>query len=418
MPAERSYYEILGLPKTAALADIKKRYRELARQYHPDVNQSKLDVAKRFAEITTAYKTLSHPDERKLYDIDLTMRERRAASAAARTASVTFPGAASSAPPRPGTAPGARPAAAPSSASAAAADTARLVSEAQNAFVRGKFVEARALCEQVLRRDRRNAQAYEILGDVYRLQGKTDEAVNAYTMALQLNPRNQTVMERVERLARSGGPSASRVFYDNRAARGGFGGASASRAGDRNGTGDAQSRDKRPLKVLLGGMIGYGLAFLLILWLAVSEHRPISNAPAYLAPIATWSVPLLSVMGLSGIILGFTMAATSAVRHIGDELILAGGGGRGPSIPLGLVLIVLSFVSFYAAALLYALIGILQESLTPSMLRVFGVVTGVVLLLTAVYEPGRVSVLLHGGNIVFLALVIGWFLGDFFRSDF
>jgi hypothetical protein len=40
-----------------------------------------------------------------------------------------------------------------------------------------------------------------------------------------------------------------------------------------------------------------------------------------------------------------------------------------------------------------------------------------VLLVTAVYDPGRVQVLLFGGNVVFLALLIGWALGDFFRPD-
>jgi curved DNA-binding protein CbpA len=264
MPGERSYYEVLGLPKTAALADIKKRYRELARQHHPDVNRDRPDAEMRFSEITRAYKTLSNPDERATYDADLALRERRAAAGAARARATTFPGASTSGssaggaatrttspPPRPGSGNGAtRP-----NAAAFQADTARLLAQAQAAFVRGKFVEARALCEQVLRRDRRSATAYEILGDVYRLQGKTEEAIQMYTMALQINPRNNTIMERIERLARSSGPSAQRVFFDNRsgAATGRGGSAMVSGAGSLPG-------DKRPLKTLILGVLGYSLA--------------------------------------------------------------------------------------------------------------------------------------------------------------
>lgn len=420
------------MPKTASVADIKKRYRELARQFHPDVNKDKPDVAKRFSEITTAYKTLTHPDERATYDADLVLREQRTARAAARAQASTFPGAASSSgaytrtppPPRSGMgsrpAPGGaslRPGAAPAGGGA---DTVRLLAEAQAAFVRGKFVEARALCEQVLRRDRQNGAAYEILGDVYRIQNKTDEAINMYTMALQFNPRNYAVMERLERLARSsggagGGVTAQRTFFDNRGATAGPRPAAA-RA--HSGNDDTFVRDKRPLKMLLGGMVGYGLAFLSIGYLAVAEQRP-THAPIFFGPIATWSVTLLAVMAVAGALFGFTMAATAAVRPIGDELILQNGraGSGGAHVPLGLILIVLSFVSFYAAALLYAVIGALQESLTPSLLRVFGVVIGAVLLLAAVYEPGRSQVLLFGGNVVFLALLFGWFLGDFFRPD-
>jgi tetratricopeptide (TPR) repeat protein len=111
--------------------------------------------------------------------------------------------------------------------------------------------------------------AYEILGDVYRLQGKTEEAIQMYTMALQINPRNNTIMERIERLARSSGPSAQRVFFDNRsaAATGRGGSAMVSGAGSLPG-------DKRPLKTLILGVFGYGLAMFLILYLGMIEQRP------------------------------------------------------------------------------------------------------------------------------------------------
>ncbi len=64
---QKDYYAILGISPGATLADIKRAYRRLAKQYHPDVN-SNSDAAERFRELTEAYDTLTDPEKRRRYD--------------------------------------------------------------------------------------------------------------------------------------------------------------------------------------------------------------------------------------------------------------------------------------------------------------------------------------------------------------
>jgi DnaJ-class molecular chaperone len=66
----RDFYQVLGLPRTASADDIKKAYRRLARQYHPDLHSGskKTEMEKKFKELNEANEVLSDPDKRKKYD--------------------------------------------------------------------------------------------------------------------------------------------------------------------------------------------------------------------------------------------------------------------------------------------------------------------------------------------------------------
>lgn len=64
----KDYYESLGVPRTASDADIKKAFRKLAREYHPDVAKDKKKAEERFKEINEAYEVLGDPAKRKKYD--------------------------------------------------------------------------------------------------------------------------------------------------------------------------------------------------------------------------------------------------------------------------------------------------------------------------------------------------------------
>ena len=64
----RDYYKALGVDRKASAEDIKKAYRKLARQYHPDRNPDDPKAEERFKEISEAYDVLSDPEKRKKYD--------------------------------------------------------------------------------------------------------------------------------------------------------------------------------------------------------------------------------------------------------------------------------------------------------------------------------------------------------------
>lgn len=68
MADKRDYYEVLGLQKGASDAEIKKAYRKLAKQYHPDLNPDDPTAAEKFKEINEANQVLSDPEKRAKYD--------------------------------------------------------------------------------------------------------------------------------------------------------------------------------------------------------------------------------------------------------------------------------------------------------------------------------------------------------------
>ena len=64
----KNFYDALGVSKKASQDEIKKAYRKLARQYHPDTNPGDNEAEERFKEIQGAYDVLSDPEKRKQYD--------------------------------------------------------------------------------------------------------------------------------------------------------------------------------------------------------------------------------------------------------------------------------------------------------------------------------------------------------------
>jgi len=66
--SKKDYYEVLGVEKTASADEIKKAYRKLAKENHPDKNQGDTEAEERFKEISEAYEHLSDPTKKQKYD--------------------------------------------------------------------------------------------------------------------------------------------------------------------------------------------------------------------------------------------------------------------------------------------------------------------------------------------------------------
>lgn len=64
----RNYYKILGVTQKTKKADLKKKYRELAKKYHPDTNSGSKVAEDKFKIISEAYEILSNAKKRKAYD--------------------------------------------------------------------------------------------------------------------------------------------------------------------------------------------------------------------------------------------------------------------------------------------------------------------------------------------------------------
>jgi molecular chaperone DnaJ len=65
---DKDYYQVLGVPKNASQAEIKKAYRKLAQKHHPDANPGSKEAEDRFKEVSSAYEVVGNEEKRKQYD--------------------------------------------------------------------------------------------------------------------------------------------------------------------------------------------------------------------------------------------------------------------------------------------------------------------------------------------------------------
>ncbi len=366
----QNHYETLGLSMHATQEAIRRRYRELVRQYHPDVNPSP-QAKEKFLQIQEAYQVLSDPERRRHYDALLRLRMGEPPSARysqPRTASRSH-------------------AAEPSRSQqsrASADELRRVILQAERAFLQGRMQDALYWAKQATRLAPRHAKGHEIIGDVYRTQGHYDAALNAYTYAIQLDPNNPDLQRKLESLlaltrARPTAPPSPVLRH--------------------------LPALKLPpeWKLYAAQSLGWG-AVLFLLMLAYT----VPGTPMLLH----WSLNLVVYLGLAGFLAGFLMAVSRWVAPIGDAFPWRRRGGQ---IGAGGVFLGLSAFCFPLAVLLYTLLALTQGGLSRSVTRVFVVGSALTLGFALLYPHDWFHTALFGGNLLFLSLMGGWYLADTLR---
>src|SRR5579871_2513626 len=365
-PTPPDYYAILGLEPTAAPDAIKKRYRELARRYHPDVNPSP-DAAQKIKAINQAYHVLGDQDRRGLYDTERALRSHTRAEPPRPTTGTSTRS-------RPATAPPSQPDAAsanwefdgfgrkhrPASGANGASDanrtsgttrageegrttasgtrnsaTARarddaaqtqarqakkaaidgrirsIMTAAMTAYDTRNYAEAEALCRSALALDHSVAVAHEMLGDLYDRRGQREDASIAYSYAIQFNPRNYSAQGKLDRLIGRQPSSTVRGTAPRVAAHSG-----------RRTNGFSLSRDwvMGLISVVLFVVFCGALALF-----ATNPGEPLDNVVPWLTAI---SPNLMLTLVCEGTIGGVLLAFYGRQRPLSQELEPLGSGGN------------------------------------------------------------------------------------------
>jgi tetratricopeptide (TPR) repeat protein len=425
--AHADHYKTLGVAADAEQDAIKKRYRELARKYHPDMNPSP-EAAATFKKISEAYQVIGDADRRAVYDAERALRqnntpparpagapprraERPGSPASPRPApnrNVDYNGFGTVRPPRPASPQ--RPTPANSSpqpqpqqqrptqtanrSTSTFGTVERLIAEAQLAYINRRYREAEDLCGQILMIDRRSAVAHEILGDIYVKRGRMESAITAYSYAAQFNPRNMSVQTKLERLSGAQSRPSPTVTHKPESGWSEY-------AGDHQET----------LLMVMSGV----LLLLVGVMCALLYYYP--GSPIGLPIVGDWSFSLVAALGLNGIFSGVLLAINGGMRPLMEELFSRTPEQEERRLPvtLGGLLLMFSVVWFYAGLLIYIGIGFARNRFSPSVLRAFGLTLFLMMLHAALDQRAWISTLLASGNILFPAVIFGWAVGDAFR---
>ncbi len=366
MRTVRNHYEILGVPRSATAAQIKRKYREMVRKFHPDVAKDKTTAHRLFLQINQSYEVLSNPSRRKAYDETLDLDAQMAAgraSQASRSSSTTQQQS--------------RPRQQP------VGTVAQLLKDAQFAFIQRRLNEARQLCQEALKIEPRNARACAMVADIYRAQGKRDAAIKYYNLALQFNPSDRESEKKLIGLV------------------------------------DRQVVSQKTLRFTASASLSvnvnafwWSVVFLSLLLIRVYPGEPIPWLNTYIPRVNLWSWNLVVFLSVASAVGGAMLSLNGLLRHPDEELVFDNSGASWAIVPVGLILLIGSGFFFLGVAAFYTVVAALQGNLSRSVLTVFAFVGLVVGIAAMAYVPAAtIQVLLFGGNVAFLSSLFGWYTG-------
>jgi len=202
---------VMGLDKTATQAEVKARYHDLARQFHPDRAKDKILAQRHFTQINLAYGTLSNVDKRTEYDSSL---NKSAVSVGAGSASKPGQGVgyrqpqAKTDPVRAAkTEPIKQAQPRPNSGTPAPGQLTleQAWQKANAAYMSGDRRVAQQLCLNIIRADSGNTAAHVLLGDIYSDLGQRVEALHEYRTAVNAGDNSLLVQTKIKRLETQSG---------------------------------------------------------------------------------------------------------------------------------------------------------------------------------------------------------------------
>jgi curved DNA-binding protein CbpA len=368
--ANADLYDILGVSPDADFADIKQSYRRLVREFHPDVSADKLAAHDRFVAIVNAYKTLSDPIKREMYDRSRQREAQRVAPEYSWKEELRQQSIDS------------------------------LLTAAELYLFRGQPELAIVKCQEVLQRDPNNPHAYALMGDIYRELSKFNEAVMMYTYAVQFAPKSQLYQRRLEELLQMEQATAQR----ERRARNPFPPAPAQPI-TQNPKPKTQNPPS-PVAVAVGVVcIAFTLASLAWVWFAPGEL--LFNVVPKHALIAA---------ALSAFLLGLALPLLHWVGHVDEELFMSADTFAGGAFPVGTLIGLLGLFWFYLSVVCYVVLALVQEQFSWSVVKMIGIAFALVCIFAGLCPAIATQVFLWGGNVIFTSLLIGWSVGSMGRS--
>jgi hypothetical protein len=131
-----------------------------------------------------------------------------------------------------------------------------------------------------------------------------------------------------------------------------------------------------------------------------------------------WNWAVAPPLAVAGLLMGLLLRSGGFFRHHADEMVfqtISRGAARPQAAPVGLLLVGLSLVLFWLALGVYLAMASVQDSMSRSLTRAF-TVTLIFVLAAALLSQMHVAMLLFGGNVVFVSLLAGWWMVDFWRE--
>lgn len=371
-----NYYEVLGVSRTATQQEIRKRYHELVRKYHPDVNPDKELGHRMLIKILDAYHVLGNADSRKKYDLQLDQQ--------------TQPVSRSSAPPSAPRTTANRASKAQRRVTSPEAE--RFVSDARLDFLMGNLNSAANNCKKAIHLFPRHAQAHVILGDILHAQGRSDEAMSHYTLAYQFSPYEKQRAEINKRM--------TRLLQDEK-----------EQAEKKANPNIVKKEDLRKVSTwAFGGAASVAGA----LFLGIFPGHAVWPS---ITLVSEWTSNMLVVMSLISILLGSLLSLTRTARRADEELIfstirvLPGGHARS----FGITIILITLIWYYLGFIVYLIVAGNNETLSSSILKAYGIAFLATALVSAAIPAAAGQLFLFGSNISFGFVLLGWVIGDLFR---